>query len=496
MNREAKVGLFVLIAVGVMIFFVFKTSDLAAALKREAPLREQRVILSDASGIREDTAVRVAGVKVGRVLRIELMGSEAVATLGLPADLELGTDAYTELRSQGVLGEKFIALFPGSEGRLGADQSLRTVVPPSLEDLTATFNAIGQNFQGITESLKASTVAADGGNRIEAIAANLEKMSALLVAMMEENRTNIKTTTGEFASMTQNLNRDLPAMVAELRALAQSLRETSQANRPNIDQTMQNVAAMSEKFNRASASLAELTAKVERGEGSIGKLFNDPTTVDNLNQVLETANDSLGKIDQFLGSADALKFDLHVRSEYLSEHSTAKTYFGLRIKPSDDKFYLLEGVSRDADHLPGELTQTTSETFDPDGNLVSRTVISSLEEADDLEFTGQLAYRVRGGLFVRGGLIEGEGGAGLDYFAMGDQLQLSLEGFDFNRENDLGTHAKAGLSFKLKHGLHLTAGWDDFLEESLDSAFVGGGIRWKDDDLKILITNLGSVLRR
>ncbi len=496
MNREAKVGLFVLIAMAVVGYFIMRTTELGKILRREAPPVQHEVRVSDATGIREDTPVRVAGVKVGRVVKLRLDGNEAIAVIGIPGDIKLSKDARVELRSQGILGEKYIALFPGKGEPLAANTAINAVVPPSLDDLTQTMNEIGGNLKAITDNVRASTQRLDGTNRLEAIAANLEEMSKVMLAMLKENRGNVKTTSDEVAQLSQSLGRDIPVMVAEMRKLAESLRSMSDANRPNIDATMANVNAMSEEFRKTSESVAVLAKKVEDGEGSIGKLFNDGTTVDNLNKVLVSAQESLGKVQAFLGQADRLDFNLHVRSEYLAEHSVAKTYFGVTVAPDDSKYYLLEGVSRETDYLPVEIDEIRSQTFDAEGNLLTTTVETRTEEVDDFVFSGQLAYRVMDSLFVRGGLIEGEGGAGFDFYGLQERFRFSMEGYDFNRPGDLSAHAKIDFSYKVDGRIYINAGWDDFLEETLDSAYIGGGIRWKDEDIKTLIGALGSAIRR
>ncbi|CAM2011599.1 MlaD family protein [Acanthopleuribacter pedis] len=496
MNREAKVGLFVLIAMAVVGYFVLRTTEIGALFDGSAPMVQHKVRLDDASGIREDTPVRVAGVKIGRVARLRLDGNAAIAVIEIPSDVVLAEGARVELRSQGILGEKFIALFPGKGQPLTDASAIEAVVPPSLDDLTHTMNQIGTNLKAITDNVRAATEQPDGNNRLEAVAANLEEMAKVMLQMLKENRGNVKTTSDEFAKLSQSLGRDIPVMVSEMRKLAESLRHMSDSQKPNIDTTMANVTAMSEEFRKTSASLAVIAKKVESGEGSIGQLLNDGTTVDNLNKVLVSAQESLGKVQQFLGQADRLDFDLHVRSEYLGEHSTAKTYFGVTVSPDESKYYLLEGVSRETDYLPVEINEVRSQTFDAEGNLLTTTVETREEEEDDFVFSGQLAYRVMDNLFLRGGLIEGEGGAGFDFYGLEDRFRFSMEGYDFNRPNDLSAHAKIDFSYRFDQRLYLNAGWDDFLEESLDSAYIGGGIRWKDEDIKTLIGTLGSAIRR
>ena len=70
------------------------------------------------------------------------------------------------------------------------------------------------------------------------------------------------------------------------------------------------------------------------------------------------------------------------------------------------------------------------------------------------------------------------------------KFQLSLEAYDFGREEDLDPHLRLIGRWRLHPNFFLQGGYDDFLEGDRDSIFLGGGLRWSDDDLKYL---LGSV---
>lgn len=491
MNRESKIGIFVILAIGVMCYMVLRSSDISSLWGKKGEDQIIEISMTDASGVREGTPVRIAGVKVGTVKTVRLEADRAIAELSLKPDVSLNQGARAELRSQGVLGERFIALYAG-DGTGGAPGRLETVTPPSLDDLTATISSIGADLKVVTENFKMATMSQSGGNRIETVAANIERLTATLVQMLDENRRNVKTTSGNFAQLTGSLNQEIPKLVSEMSQLVQDLRSIAGGNRDRIDTTLEHVTSMAQNMDVTSKKFSSIASKVDEGQGTIGKLINDPTTVDNLNDVLVQTKESLGEVKNLLGQVNDIKFDLNFRSEYLFDPSATKNYFGVRIMPSDEKYYLIEAVTRGDELLGFDLSQTETLTYDPDGNLLTRAVETRQDKEDELEITGQLAYKV-GPVFLRGGLIEGEGGGGVEYLALQDRLKFSLEGWDFGRENR-DPHAKIDLRLQFTKNISLNFGWDDFLEEDRNSAFLGGGLRWKDEDIKLLITRLGSFL--
>ncbi len=494
MNREAKIGLFVLAAISAMVYFILKTSDFEEFLyKNTAPKREVNVTVSDASGIREDTSVRIAGVRVGKVLRIELDGDKAIAVIQIPQDMTFRKGAHAELKSQGILGERYFSLVTGSGEELADQSNLTGNAPATLDELTSNVNELARNLIAITENIKQSTLDESGDNRLKVIAANFENLTEALILMLEENRSNVRDTSGQIAQLSSTLNNDIPLLIAEMTALAKELRGMAGGNRENIDNAMSNVSSLSENMDKVSKSLTSIASKVDEGQGTLGRLVNEGETVDKLNTLLDSANESLGEVKKFIDKATDIDIDLSFRSEYMFANEATKAFFGLTIKPDDTKYYQLEGVFRDTDFLPVDVSENIDLVYDADGNLINTIVHRKEEEADDFVFNGLLAYKV-GDIFLKGGLIESEAGAGLDYFTDNRNFQFSLETFDFSR-GDLAPHGKIYTHYLYRNHILFTAGWDDFMESDLSSAMIGGGVRWKDEDLKLLFSSMGRLLR-
>jgi len=76
-------------------------------------------------GLKPKAAVKIAGVKVGQVLSIDLNDShEAVVRLDLVEGLGLDVETEASIMTSGLLGDQFVALEPG-----GADDMLRSGEP-------------------------------------------------------------------------------------------------------------------------------------------------------------------------------------------------------------------------------------------------------------------------------------------------------------------------------------------------------------------------------
>ncbi len=102
---------------------------------------------------------------------------------------------------------------------------------------------------------------------------------------------------------------------------------------------------------------------------------------------------------------------------------------------------------------------------------------------------------------VRFGLIEGYAGLGLDIdIPFGTDMfrwVTSFEAFDMtgqNRVDDRRPHLKWLNRMYMMRNIYLTFGADDFVSKRNANVFVGGGIRFGDDDVKFLLGGLGSAV--
>jgi len=76
----------------------------------------------------------------------------------------------------------------------------------------------------------------------------------------------------------------------------------------------------------------------------------------------------------------------------------------------------------------------------------------------------------------------------VDYALLNKRLRFSFDAWDFARQ-DYNAHAKLSGKFFFSPSIYATAGYDDFLnrKKKADSIFFGAGVRWNDDDLKLLL---------
>ncbi|MFB6346515.1 MAG: outer membrane lipid asymmetry maintenance protein MlaD [bacterium] len=100
---------------------------------------EVKAVFSKVNGLNENTGVEMLGIKVGTVEKIWLENYKAHVTLAIDRDVTLPEGTIASIQTEGLLGEKYIALspggMPGNIAKDGTGQIRQTNPPLILEDL-------------------------------------------------------------------------------------------------------------------------------------------------------------------------------------------------------------------------------------------------------------------------------------------------------------------------------------------------------------------------
>jgi phospholipid/cholesterol/gamma-HCH transport system substrate-binding protein len=476
MNTAAKVGLFFLAVLVLAGLLIWRIEDIRLG---KGKVKKISVQFKDVAGLDEKTAVRVAGVRVGKVDRIRLVEGRAFVEIALESDVELRQGASASIASLGLLGEKYVELVPGPVGAapLPTDSVIVGDVPVTFDEITRLARDIELDIKDISSNLNRSLGGPEGQERLLTIVENVRIITDDLRVLVASNRANVDATVANF--------REFSAMMTRL---VDRVDQLVASNQDNVSDGIANIRAITEQLTTTAENLNQITGRIKEGEGTVGKLVQSEETHKNLNDALVAVKEGVGGLNQTLGRITRLEVDVGMRSEYLARHSKGKAYFTLDIDPPDTpRFYRVELSSQPFGRRVNTTTVETT-TF-PDGHK-EVTTVEKEEHHDDFALSALFGYRWND-LTLRAGLLESKGGAGIDYQLLKDRLRLSADIWDFNRE-DFSAHAKLAGRYYFSPSVFLTGGWDDFLNTSrkADSLFFGAGIRWSDDDLKYL---LGSV---
>src|SRR5262245_58584619 len=174
MSQAVRVGIFMTLSLVGLAYLIMKVEDVEIFGKKGPSID---VVYTSVAGLDDKAAVRIAGVRVGRVDGIRLSGAKARVTVRLDQKVKLTQGTTASIASLSLLGEKYVELVlgPPDAPELPPGTVLEGTTPITFDQAMAKVNAIADSIGEVTGSISGK------GNQDSAIArliANLEATSA------------------------------------------------------------------------------------------------------------------------------------------------------------------------------------------------------------------------------------------------------------------------------------------------------------------------------
>ncbi|MBK1877116.1 outer membrane lipid asymmetry maintenance protein MlaD [Pelagicoccus mobilis] len=111
---DFSVGLFVLIG---LLAIVYMAVQIGGSRFLGGDTQKVTAIFSNIGGLASGSNITIAGVKIGTVGPIELNPEtlKAEVQLLINNDIELWNDATAAIKTNGLIGDKYVSLYPGTE---------------------------------------------------------------------------------------------------------------------------------------------------------------------------------------------------------------------------------------------------------------------------------------------------------------------------------------------------------------------------------------------
>lgn len=473
---EARVGIFAIVIIAIAVYTSFRLQGWSSKASRGYTLY---VTLETAQGLTKETSVRIAGVDIGKVENVELTEErKARISLRIYPGVELNQGIRVRVRSKGLLGDKFIEIVPpqleGQEIRPGEDLGYGEV-PPNFEDMMDDLSSTVTDIRRVAKSLREALGTEGSAREIKEIIRSIRDASQNLAEMSSKNQKSIDEIIAGIRETVAKLREEGPDLLARADRITKNLDSILADNREGIQDTIKRVQEASKKLDQSLGSIAKITKDIESGRGTVGRLMKDDSLIDKVDQVA-------GQFQELAEAVERIKLFLGYQGDYMiatGDGGGMKSRFSVRIQTKADKYYLAEIIddptySRYSSSGKHIVNLSTGEIWEEQGN-------------SGLKFSLEMARRFYG-ITLRGGLIESEGGVGVDYNFWKDRVQVGVNAFDFARTGDYPV-LQGMVSFQLSKYLFLSGGYYDFVSKHSGQKrfYAGGGITFLDEDLKTLL---------
>jgi phospholipid/cholesterol/gamma-HCH transport system substrate-binding protein len=319
---EVKVGILILVSLGILAGFIL----VMGGLNFEKTYTVY-VDFDNPGGLQTGAPVRIAGVKVGKVAELRFMNGTVDpktnrrtlvrAKLSVEERVReaVHEDADFYVTTQGVLGEQFLAIEPGSiqKPTLKDGAIVKGIDPPRLDlflakafellDTTVTgiknnrelISDIAVNTAGLLKGLNGVII--DNRERINRTMANLEALSAEANTLTHDARLKyvdnpkIAHTIDNIDRISTDIQKDSGPMLKDAReALANVNRLSSTVGgadeQAKLKKALEDVAQLAARANATAADAQAIVAHIKKGDGTVGSLVMDEQVYDDLQEMV------------------------------------------------------------------------------------------------------------------------------------------------------------------------------------------------------------------
>jgi phospholipid/cholesterol/gamma-HCH transport system substrate-binding protein len=271
-TREIKTAVIVL---GGIFLFILGFSY----LKSNALFNSNRTfyaVYSHVGGLASGTPVTINGFKVGTIqdIRFKDAKGQLLVTFTVDSDFEFSKNSVAELYDTGIIGGKGVQLLPVFDGSAMAQSgdTLPSSIKPGLTELvTQQLTPLQEKIQGAITSADSVLVGVNSvldnrtkGNLQDAIAGlndvikSFKQTSTSLNTMLSDNKESINSSLSNIDKITTNFSKVSDELAAA------------------------NMGATIKKLQGTVKGLNNVLSKIEKGEGSLGKLMKDEAMYNNL----------------------------------------------------------------------------------------------------------------------------------------------------------------------------------------------------------------------
>jgi len=276
-GHELWVGVFVVVGIIATFATLFVMTDAAT-------FRGRYIITTfvpSAGGIRRGDPVQMRGVNIGRVQRFRMAPEGVAIRLEIEGEYEVPVDSHVELKSSGIMGGIVADIVPGRATKFF--QNGDTIPGQSDEGMMEVTNRISEQVETVLK--KMDTLLSQGAiEDVHSSTADLRKLLAQLNGTVAEQRRELLT-----------LNRSLQKSSEGIERATAGIEKITTA--PELDRTIKRLDALTQhidevtgSLDRSSRSLESVMARLDRGEGTLGKLTKDDALYNNMNAAAVNLN--------------------------------------------------------------------------------------------------------------------------------------------------------------------------------------------------------------
>lgn len=253
-------------------------------LERNA--QQIRIRFPDVGTLAVGDRVTVSGVHRGKVRQMRLTDDGVEVMLLLHRDVKLRSDARFIIRNLGLMGERYIAIKPGSDSLpFDTSQVVDGHYDTGLPEVMGLMGEMITELHSLVASIK-QTVGSDSSlARFNSTVANFERVSGSLADYLQHNESRLDQTADNFLKASRRLNAILDIDTDKLDSTLERFDRTSIG--------LERFTFQLDTLARAARTFAD---DLNQSDGTLRMLIEDRRLYDDLRQVADNMDDLIADI--------------------------------------------------------------------------------------------------------------------------------------------------------------------------------------------------------
>ena len=182
-RNPVPIGAIGLLCIGLVLFLAFNVQSIPFIGGGD----HYRAAFSEAGGLIKGDDVRIAGVKVGKVRKVDLAGNRVIVDFVVTEPAAFGTQTGASVRMKTLLGSKYLALEPAGGGQLTKDSEIPLERTVSSYDIVNAFTDLATTSEQIDTDALAKSL-----TTLATEFTNTSAMAQQLTGLVRDNRAELK----------------------------------------------------------------------------------------------------------------------------------------------------------------------------------------------------------------------------------------------------------------------------------------------------------------
>ncbi|MGN6642977.1 MAG: MlaD family protein [Verrucomicrobiota bacterium] len=282
-SLETRIGIFVALTALAAVFIL----EMIGGVEKFTRGYHLHAMFNNVQELKVGDRVKMAGVEVGRVEKIQLAETKVDVTMKVRKSAGVRTDSIAAIEFSGLMGQNMISLNFGSPtAPLAEDNTvLATVERPTLGTIMVKLDHVATGVENLTKSFTGDKIDNLLGPFTDFLKANREPLTAT-IANLQSISSQISHGQGTVGKLIydQSLYNAAITTVTNLQSATDDIKLALTDARKVVAQinagqgTMGKLLHDDKLYNETTDSmtnLKEILQKINQGQGSVGKLVND-----------------------------------------------------------------------------------------------------------------------------------------------------------------------------------------------------------------------------